>query len=146
MPVLAYRNSKVPAHWAVTDWIARNQAHIDVIRIVPGVIIGANELVTDAHHVSDGSHWMLIAVALGQLKERPKLTGQVHLDDVAKAHILANSKEFLGLDQNKATDRISKYFGSLKVNLDATTTHNSRNQKSMLLPSAPNQNTGMDSR
>ena len=92
----AYGVSKVLAHTAATDFAKENQLNFDLIRVLPGYIQGANELYTTAEAMRDpailGSNEGTMMTALGVTFDRPRLTHQVFLDDVAKAHVLALSR------------------------------------------------------
>jgi nucleoside-diphosphate-sugar epimerase len=85
----AYVVSKVIAHQAATDFVKSHQPAFDLIRILPGFVLGANELNDGLEDMSKGSNGGLMSTALGQIQDGPKLTAQTLLEDVAKAHVLA---------------------------------------------------------
>ena len=84
--------SKILAHAAADEFLQKNRAHFDVIRVLPGYIQGANELYTSAEQMRDnkslGSNEGTMNTALGNVVGHPRITSQVFLDDVAKAHVL----------------------------------------------------------
>lgn len=85
----AYANSKIIACHAATDFVKEREVAFDLVHILPGYIQGANELNEKPEDVPRSSNSATMGVALGQVSEGPKLTGQVLLEDVAKAHVLA---------------------------------------------------------
>lgn len=85
----AYANSKIIAYHAATDFVKGREVAFDLVHVLPGYIQGANELNEKPEDVQGGSNSATMGVALGQVSEGPKLTGQVLLEDVAKAQVLA---------------------------------------------------------
>jgi len=83
----AYGISNIIAHQAATDFA--KTASVDIVRVLPGLSLGSNELNDSAKDMHFGSNGSLISMALGEIVDRPKLTGQVLLENVAKTHILA---------------------------------------------------------
>lgn len=96
-PMMAYILSKVLAHVSATKFVEDHPGHYDLIRILPGYVQGANELQHNATDMSEakksGSNEGIMTVALGHVIGRPRITGQVYLDDVANAHVLALKPE-----------------------------------------------------
>jgi nucleoside-diphosphate-sugar epimerase len=94
---MAYVASKVLAHRAGTEFMEKNKPQFDLIRVEPGYIQGANELYTSAEQMRDegalGSNEGTMFTALGVTVGRQRITVQVFLDDVAKAHVLALKPE-----------------------------------------------------
>ncbi|KAK5686086.1 hypothetical protein LTS10_002200 [Elasticomyces elasticus] len=91
-PGMAYIFSKVLSHNAVNDWVKQHpESHFDVVRVLPGFTQGRNELLApaDIASISSASTAGVLSAALGEVTDEPKVTGQVHLDDVARAHIVA---------------------------------------------------------
>ena len=74
-----------------------NKPSFDLIRVLPGYIQGANEFYTSAEQMRDGailgSNEGTMNTALGNKVGRPRVTHQVFLDDVAKAHVFALKPE-----------------------------------------------------
>ena len=93
----AYGASKVLAHTAGSDFIKENQVQFKLVRVLPGYIQGANELYRSAADMRDeailGSNEGTMLTALGVKVGHPRITHQVYLDDVAKAHVLALSAD-----------------------------------------------------
>lgn len=93
----AYKASKLLAHLAGTKFMEEYKPDFDLIRILPGYIQGANELYTSAEQMRDpaslGSNEGTMNTALGNIAGHPRVTHQVFLDDVAKAHVFALRSE-----------------------------------------------------
>ncbi|KAK4501510.1 hypothetical protein PRZ48_007319 [Zasmidium cellare] len=83
----AYAFSKIFAHHAATEFMEARKPSYDLVRITSGYVQGANELNITTSHVRNGSNNALMQVALGEQVPPAKLTGQVLLDDVARAHV-----------------------------------------------------------
>ena len=56
---------------------------------MPAYVQGRNDLVTRKEDVGQGSNDIIVNLVLGKRSTRPFMGGVVHLDDVAKAHVLA---------------------------------------------------------
>ena len=89
----AYPVSKLLAHLAASEYVEKNNVQFDLIRIMPGLTQGANELYSSAEDMRDpqilGSNHGTMMTALDMKAGGPRPTHQVYLDDVAKAHVLA---------------------------------------------------------
>lgn len=85
----AYGAAKTKALKATKDFIKTENPAFDVINLMPGFIIGKNELVTDARDVLNGSNGAAFAQILGHASEQTYPGSLVHLDDVAQVHVLA---------------------------------------------------------
>ncbi|MCJ1224573.1 hypothetical protein MMC12_001218 [Toensbergia leucococca] len=97
----AYCASKTLALNATTRFVETEKPAFDVINILPGFIIGKNELVTDAKDILNGTNGAAFAQILGHKAEGPTPYVTVHVDDVAKVHILALDPKIQG-NQNFA--------------------------------------------
>lgn len=85
----AYTMSKVIAYQAAIDFAKDRKPGFDLVHVLPGYIQGANELNETASDLQNGSNSATMGTALGMMVDSPKLTAQVLLEDVAKAHVLA---------------------------------------------------------
>lgn len=85
----AYTTSKVIAYQAAIDFANDRKPGFDLVHVLPGYIQGANELNETASDMHNGSNSATMGTALGMIIDSPKLTAQVLLEDVAKAHVLA---------------------------------------------------------
>lgn len=81
------------AQTAADDFVRANKGKFDLIYVIPGHTLGANELTTTREEMLNGSNGATIRTALGQREDGEKLTAQVLLDDVARAHIEALKPE-----------------------------------------------------
>lgn len=93
-PNEAYVFSKILSHNAASEFMRSHpEAPFDLVRILPGYIQGAHELYTSPDQLSDskksGSNEGVMNTALGNFMNLPRISAQVLLDDVAKAHVLA---------------------------------------------------------
>ncbi len=90
---MAYAMSKAMAHHAGNDFMEKNKPNFSLVRVLPGYIQGANELYVSADQMRDdavtGSNEGTMNTALGRPVGHPRVTHQVFLDDVARAHVLA---------------------------------------------------------
>lgn len=85
----AYANSKTITYHVAPGFVKERKVAFHLVHVLPGYIQGANELNEKPEDVKGGSNSATMGVALGQVSEGPKLTGQVLLEDVAKANVLA---------------------------------------------------------
>jgi hypothetical protein len=85
----AYSTSKVIAYQAAIDFAKDRKPKFDLVHVLPGYIQGANELNEKASDLQNGSNSATMGSVLGTIIDGPKLTAQVLLEDVAKAHVLA---------------------------------------------------------
>ena len=92
----AYCGSKIIALNATDTFMKENNPSFDVINILPGFVYGRNEKATNIAELFTGSNRLLLAILKGQTFEVPRLAGAVHIDDVAKVHVLALDKNIKG--------------------------------------------------
>lgn len=86
----AYAASKVRALIATKEFIARNKPEWDVINIMPGFVVGDNEMVTEAEKVNDGTVSAAFAQVLGKDSGWGAVPStSVHVADVARLHVEA---------------------------------------------------------
>lgn len=76
--------------------MATKKPNFDVINLMPSFIIGKNELVTDPSQITQGSNRVVMSALLGEEVTHPVAGVSVHVDDVAKAHILALQSHVAG--------------------------------------------------
>ena len=86
---VAYAAAKVKALNATREYVRTEKPTFDVINTMPVFIVGKNELITDAKDILNGSNMIPFAPILGQHASVPNGGGVIHLDDVAKVHILS---------------------------------------------------------
>ncbi|KAK9324466.1 hypothetical protein V1517DRAFT_351301 [Lipomyces orientalis] len=97
-----YRASKVLALDATDRFLAERKPHFSIVNIMPGYVVGANELVSDASSAGAGSNGVVMAVVMGQKSPHARPASVVHVHDVARIHVAAldevsvpGSKSFL---------------------------------------------------
>jgi hypothetical protein len=92
----AYLGSKIIAFQAVTEFVGKEKPTYDVIRILPGYIIGRNDLVTDVEHILQGTNRLVLGQVLGQPSSTSLPSTTAYLNDVAEAHVLSPNTSISG--------------------------------------------------
>ncbi len=117
----AYFASKAAALNATELWVKTEKPHFDVNHISPTFVIGKNELATTAEDAIMGSNGASFGHVLGT-NPGPTPSLSVHVDDIAKMHVLALSPKvpgnslFIGVSDDSNTrwedsfDIVQKYF------------------------------------
>jgi nucleoside-diphosphate-sugar epimerase len=85
----AYCASKVKALLATDEFFASNKPEFDHVNIMPCFVIGRNDLATTPEEVSSSSNGVLVRLVLGNDGQMPLPGTTVHLNDVAKMHVLS---------------------------------------------------------
>lgn len=104
----AYSASKVAALLEAESFIAHEKPHFDVVHVGPTFTIGKNELVTDAEDILVGTNGSAFGHVLGKAVG-PTPSMSVHVNDIAKVHVLAldpkvpGGKFLLGVSENSNT-------------------------------------------
>ncbi|KAK9242947.1 hypothetical protein V1506DRAFT_555751 [Lipomyces tetrasporus] len=110
----SYRASKVLALDATDRFLAERRPHFSIV-------VGANELVSDASKAGAGSNGVVMAVVMGQKSPLARPASVVHVQDVARIHVAAldelrvpGSKSLLldsgRLSFDEAIDIVTKHF------------------------------------
>jgi nucleoside-diphosphate-sugar epimerase len=86
-PRLAYRGSKILAHYSADEWMAENSPGFDLVKVMPGYVQGKNEAALNLKELSGGSNEGIVGMLEGRQSDIPKLSATVLVDDVAKVHI-----------------------------------------------------------
>ncbi|KAG8416293.1 hypothetical protein J3458_006886 [Metarhizium acridum] len=68
----------------------------DVINIMPVFVFGRDETVTEASSIAKGTNGILMGPILGHARDYPFGVAGVHVDDVAKMHVLALDPKVAG--------------------------------------------------
>jgi nucleoside-diphosphate-sugar epimerase len=93
----AYAAGKVQALVATEEFMREKKPEFDVINIMPSFVIGDNELITDAGLLCDGTVKAALAQILGKDSGwGPTPSTSVHVEDVAKLHVLALDPKIAG--------------------------------------------------
>ncbi|PTB69405.1 NAD(P)-binding protein [Trichoderma citrinoviride] len=87
--IFAYAASKALAYQATEKLIAEKKPAFSVVNIMPVFVIGRDDTVTDPANIAKGTNGLLMGPLLGQPRDQPLLGIAVHVDDVAKMHVLA---------------------------------------------------------
>ncbi|MCJ1272325.1 hypothetical protein MMC21_000111 [Puttea exsequens] len=85
----AYGASKINALNATDNFIKSETPHFEVTNIMPSFFIGKNELITDAKDILSGTNAVAFGPVLGRNAPAANPGAMIHVDDVAKVHILA---------------------------------------------------------
>lgn len=80
--------AKSRAFNAAHEWMEKHRPSFDVIHIQPTFVLGRDETVTDAEHITKGTNLLVMAPLLGYALD-PYPGATVHLDDVASMHVLS---------------------------------------------------------
>ncbi|EGR51087.1 uncharacterized protein TRIREDRAFT_56700, partial [Trichoderma reesei QM6a] len=84
----AYAASKSAAFNETKKFVAEKNPPFDVIHVLPLFVLGRDDTVTTAEQIVKGTNKILMAPLLGT--PRPPIPGApVHLDDVARLHVLS---------------------------------------------------------
>lgn len=92
----AYFASKALSYKATKDFITANKPAFDVINILPVFVIGRDETVTEASSIAKGTNGLIMGPLLGYKNGYPPINATVHVDDVAKLHLLALDPKVAG--------------------------------------------------
>ena len=85
----AYNASKAMALEAIANFMESRNPSFDVINIFPGWVIGRNDLAKDPPGTVTGSNSAALAHVFGHQSSRATAPIVGHVDDVARAHVLA---------------------------------------------------------
>ncbi|KAI0441395.1 hypothetical protein F4803DRAFT_523643 [Xylaria telfairii] len=88
LSLFAYAASKSIAIDTAERFLKSNSTSFETVFLVPSFIFGPNKLSKTVEEFNKGSNAILLNYILGKSKD-PLLTLSVHIDDVAKAHVLA---------------------------------------------------------
>ncbi|RDW85295.1 hypothetical protein BP6252_02885 [Coleophoma cylindrospora] len=95
-PLDAYLASKVVAFQAVKEFVATEKPAYDVVNILPGYIVGRNDLVTNAEGILQGTNRLAFGQILGQPSPQALPSTSAYLNDVALAHVLSLDPSIAG--------------------------------------------------
>lgn len=110
----AYRDSKVLALDASDRFVAEKSPHFSIVNVMPGYVVGANELVTEAKEIANGSNGVLMAVIMGMKTSEARPANIVGVTDVARIHLAAldetkvvGNKDFVLDSQPPSFDQVA---------------------------------------
>ncbi|KAK1241192.1 hypothetical protein MKX08_001166 [Trichoderma sp. CBMAI-0020] len=119
----AYGASKSAAFNKAKEFIDERKPPFDLIHIFPLFVLGRDETVTTAEQIVRGTNNMLMGPLLGTPRPTPIAGAPVHVDDVARLHVLSldpkveGNQDFLvgshhleQFDWRKSANIIKKHF------------------------------------
>ena len=102
-PFRRYNNSKIAAINLVHEYAASQKPRFSIINIMPGWVLGPEELSQSKKEAFQGSNqilgWLFAPISIGPFfglpaeEETPLLSETIHLDDVADGHVKALDTE-----------------------------------------------------
>lgn len=120
-PILAYAASKSMALEAAEQFMETQNPSFDIVVLMPPYIFGPNRLSRTQDDFAHGSNSVLLNHLLGK-RSIPLMTASIHIDDVAKAHVLSldasvpagryllASGGVKGTDWSEAVSTVEQYF------------------------------------
>lgn len=85
----AYANSKIAALQAAESWYDDMRPAFDIIHLHPSFVLGRNGMVSTPNDCMKGTNAMILGMLLGKNFGSAFAGATVHVDDVAKAHVMA---------------------------------------------------------
>lgn len=84
----AYWSSKALSRLLTHSFLTSNpKSHFEIVNLLPTVVIGPDELATSTSELLTAMRVLAMGPLLGQKIESPMVGVQVHVDDVARAHV-----------------------------------------------------------
>lgn len=87
-PLLAYAASKSMALDAAEEYMETQRPGFDLVVLMPAYVFGPNQLARTREDFARGSNGILLGHLLGR-PGAPLMTLSVHIDDVARIHVLS---------------------------------------------------------
>jgi len=91
----AYAASKVASLHHAEAWVARERPAFDVVYLHPGFVLGRNDNATSPGQAMQGTNSVVLALLLGK-RFGPYAGTTVHVEDVARAHVLSLDPSVFG--------------------------------------------------
>lgn len=88
-PADAYRAAKALALNATDNFLASKNPHFTIVNLLPGYVLGRNELVKKADELNSGSNAIPLNIALGTVFPGPRPAIITDIGDVARIHVAA---------------------------------------------------------
>ena len=92
----AYSASKIAQLNAVEEWMEKEKPKFSVTTIHPSWVLGRNDLAGTAEDLLLSTNRFALDIVVGKKVDAPKAGSCVHVDDVARAHVLALEKSVEG--------------------------------------------------
>ena len=96
--VQAYNASKAAALEAIANFMEKygETCGFDVINVLPGWVIGRNDLAIDPTGAVSWTNWSAMGNVFGHVSQRATVPAPGHLDDVARVHLLSLNPDVKG--------------------------------------------------
>ncbi|CAF9936195.1 MAG: hypothetical protein ALECFALPRED_006729 [Alectoria fallacina] len=92
----AYGASKTAQLNAVEEWTRKETPRFSVVTIHPSWVLGRNDLASTVEELWAGTNRFPLDIAIGKKFDEPRTGACVHVDDVARAHVLALGENVQG--------------------------------------------------
>ncbi|KAG6008455.1 hypothetical protein E4U21_004477 [Claviceps maximensis] len=92
----AYNASKALSFAAAKEFVQKNTPSFDVIHILPVLVLGRDDTVSNVSSITKGTNGILMGPLLGQTRDFSLTGATVHVSDVAKMHVLALDPKIKG--------------------------------------------------
>lgn len=92
----SYCASKTAQLNAIEEWTRKEEPKFSVITLHPSWTLGRNDLASTVEGLWAGTNRFALNIVVGQKSEVPRAGACVHVDDVARAHVLALGKSVEG--------------------------------------------------
>ncbi|KFY29987.1 hypothetical protein V494_08338, partial [Pseudogymnoascus sp. VKM F-4513 (FW-928)] len=96
----AYRAAKALALLATDNFLKEKKPHFSIVNLMPGYVIGANELATSPAKLAEGSNALVIGIILGGKPPGNRPCSITDVRDLARVHVEA-------LDESKVRESSS---------------------------------------
>ncbi|KAJ2981481.1 hypothetical protein NQ176_g1994 [Zarea fungicola] len=94
----AYGASKALSYQATLKFMQDKKPAFDVVNIRPVFVLGRDDTVTVPTEIAKGTNGFLMGPILGHAREFPLPGSVVHVDDVAKMHVLSLDPKIKGVE------------------------------------------------
>jgi hypothetical protein len=95
-PWASYRTAKVLALHATDKFLEEKKPHYTVINLMPGYVLGRNELATKAEDLLNGSNGVVLGIVLGDIQGAKREGFTTSLNDLARIHVEALEEKVKG--------------------------------------------------
>ncbi|KAL8688827.1 MAG: hypothetical protein Q9218_005354 [Villophora microphyllina] len=96
----ALAGARTKALVATNSFLAKNKPHFTVINLMPSVTIGRNELANTTNELLNGGNLQALRHLRGEKVASKVPSSTVHIDDVAKIHVLSLNTQKVDKSQN----------------------------------------------
>lgn len=89
---MAYAASKAAQFNKVEEWVSRSKPAFSLVTMHPAFVLGRSELAGSAEELWAGTNRFALDIAVGKKFDAVRAGACVHVDDVARAHVLVLDK------------------------------------------------------